>query len=437
MPRRRRSPRQAPQGQHRRPGYVYTTRNGVTGYYADTAAATAGAPAAAPAYVAAGGDAAVEAQPNAQTPGAEQAQQASNADTDQRWPRAQPVAPAARPPSATDRVTYPISAQEVLRGGTPLCDEVEAMAIVRRPADEGEGQAAAAFLAASPITRETPATVASQYAIARETPLVEGEEEEETWEAQQDAFRRKAVALYRGQLVPMFLAAVRCEEYLDRFREAGIDDSALLCLTPADLRTLVGDADTAMRIVESDLLTDFLSALSDREAAGNRAAQMALQVQQLESHADQADRACGDARGVMEELEARLTAARRDWSVKAEASEEAQAQLAEARNERAEAGELVVVADGEVTRAAARTEAALLEARLAALRPFEAAEPPLPAPPPADPGAANECPICLDRERDTAFIPCGHRACAACAGQISLSRCPVCREPFHGTLRVY
>ena len=98
MPRRRRSPRQAPQGQHRRPGYVYTTRNGVTGYYADVAAATA----------------------DAQTPGAEQAQQASNADTDQRWPRAQPVAPAEpmgdldgnwrtgdRPPSpATDAVIY-------------------------------------------------------------------------------------------------------------------------------------------------------------------------------------------------------------------------------------------------------------------------------------------------------------------------------------------
>ena len=48
MPRRRRGPRQAPQGQHRRPGYVYTTRNGVTGYYADAAAATAAAPAPAP-----------------------------------------------------------------------------------------------------------------------------------------------------------------------------------------------------------------------------------------------------------------------------------------------------------------------------------------------------------------------------------------------------
>ena len=90
--------------------------------------------------------------------------------------------------------------------------------------------------------------------------------------------------------MPMFLAAVRCEEYLDRFREAGIDDSALLCLTPADLRTLVGDADTAMRIVESDLLTDFLSALSDREAAGARAAQKGVRLQQLESRAEQATR---------------------------------------------------------------------------------------------------------------------------------------------------
>ena len=127
MPRRRRSPRQAPQAQH------------------------------------------------AQTPGAEQAQQASNADTHQLSTLAQLVAPAARPPSpATDRATIEWPHLQ------PLCDEVEAMAIVRRPADEGEGQAAAAFLAASPITRETPATVASQYAI---TPLVEGEEEEEEEES--------------------------------------------------------------------------------------------------------------------------------------------------------------------------------------------------------------------------------------------------------------
>lgn len=111
----------------------------------------------------------------------------------------------------------------------------------------------------------------------------------------------------------------------------------------------------------------------DREAAGARAAQKGVRLQQLESRAEEADRACGNARAVVEELERRLAAARRDWSVKAEASEETQAQLVEARSELAEACELVVVADGEVTRAAARTEAALLEARLAALRPFEAA----------------------------------------------------------------
>ena len=373
---------------------------------------------------------------HAQTP--EQAQQASNADTDQRWPRAQPVAPA-EPRSRIRETPAMVAAQQAIAHEQgPLVapsEEAEALALARQLEVE-EGSTFAHRPALPPVESdgdkdeddEDALTVASSSSESRSIGA---------GVAEQDAFRRKAVALYRGQLVPMFLAAVRCEEYLDRFREAGIDDSALLCLTPADLRTLVGDADTAMRIVESDLLTDFLSALSDREAAGNRAAKVAWQVQLLESQADEADEACGNARDVMEELEARLTAARRDWSVKAEASEEAQAQLAEARNERAEAGELVVVADGEVTRAAARTEAALLEARLAALRPFEAAEPPPPPAPPADPGAANECPICLDRERDTAFIPCGHRACAACAGQMSLSRCPVCREPFSGTLRVY
>ena len=375
MPRRRRNPRRAPQAQH------------------------------------------------AQTPGAEQAQQASNADTDQRWPRAQPVPPVEPRRSRISEGSPFDTARPPTPPAAPS-EEAEAFAFARQleveeghnfrlaqPPVESDDDEDALTVASSsssessfrqkwvlrerlyPLVQRVQPVLAGMITgilLKMSTPqiyeLLESPDELErkvaeavdTWEAQQDAFRREAVALYRGQLVPMFLAAVRCEEYLDRFREAGIDDSALLCLTPTDLRTLVGDADAAMRIVESDLLTDFLSALSDREAAGARAAQKLLQVQQLESHADQADRACGDARGVMEELEARLTAARRDWSVKAEASEEAQAQLAEARNERAEAGELVVVADGEVTRAAARTEAALLEARLAALRPFEAAEPPLP-----------------------------------------------------------
>ena len=49
------------------------------------------------------------------------------------------------------------------------------------------------------------------------------------------------------------------------------------------------------------------------------------------------------------------------------------------------------------------------------------------------------CPVCLERERNTAFISCGHLACAECAGRIEgiSSQCPVCRQPFSGTMRVY
>ena len=64
----------------------------------------------------------------------------------------------------------------------------------------------------------------------------------------------------------------------------------------------------------------------------------------------------------------------------------------------------------------------------------------------------DECPVCLDetRARDTAFVPCGHRVCAECARTLSEtswrgsgprgdseSRCPECRQPFTGTLRLY
>ena len=62
----------------------------------------------------------------------------------------------------------------------------------------------------------------------------------------------------------------------------------------------------------------------------------------------------------------------------------------------------------------------------------------------------DECPVCLERARDTAFMPCGHRVCAECARILSEtnwrgsgprgdseSRCPECRQPFTGTLRLY
>ena len=61
-------------------------------------------------------------------------------------------------------------------------------------------------------------------------------------------------------------------------------------------------------------------------------------------------------------------------------------------------------------------------------------------PAPERSSGTDECPVCLDRGRDTAFIPCGHQTCAECAGRISSARsyrCPVCRAPSSGTLRVF
>ena len=73
------------------------------------------------------------------------------------------------------------------------------------------------------------------------------------------------------------------------------------------------------------------------------------------------------------------------------------------------------------------------------------AAPATPAEPRAEPAperssGTEECPVSLDRGRDTAFIPCGHQTCAECAGRISSARpyrCPVCRGPSSGTLRVF
>ena len=87
----------------------------------------------------------------------------------------------------------------------------------------------------------------------------------------------------------------------------------------------------------------------------------------------------------------------------------------------------------------------------AAATPEPRAEPAAQAEPaPERSSGTDVCPVCLDRARDTAFVPCGHRVCAECAERISTtawrgsgprgdseSRCPVCRQPFSGTLRVF
>lgn len=49
---------------------------------------------------------------------------------------------------------------------------------------------------------------------------------------------------------------------------------------------------------------------------------------------------------------------------------------------------------------------------------------------------SNKCKVCLDKDSNTVFLPCGHLAtCAECA--TSLIKCPLCRQHIHGTVRVY
>lgn len=46
------------------------------------------------------------------------------------------------------------------------------------------------------------------------------------------------------------------------------------------------------------------------------------------------------------------------------------------------------------------------------------------------------CKICYERERDIAYIPCGHVAtCSKCTSSIRL--CPICREKLSEVLKIY
>jgi hypothetical protein len=59
------------------------------------------------------------------------------------------------------------------------------------------------------------------------------------------------------------------------------------------------------------------------------------------------------------------------------------------------------------------------------------------APAAAAPSRIQECPCCLERARDTAFVPCGHVLCGACAAAYGEQRCPVCRAAVGTKLKIY
>ena len=54
-------------------------------------------------------------------------------------------------------------------------------------------------------------------------------------------------------------------------------------------------------------------------------------------------------------------------------------------------------------------------------------------------GEGGECVVCLSGEREHAIVPCGHRClCRGCAMLYGAgARCPLCRGPSVGVLRVY
>ena len=45
------------------------------------------------------------------------------------------------------------------------------------------------------------------------------------------------------------------------------------------------------------------------------------------------------------------------------------------------------------------------------------------------------CPVCMDKEKDVALDPCGHRVCAECAP--SLTECPMCKQTVARRMRLY
>ena len=47
----------------------------------------------------------------------------------------------------------------------------------------------------------------------------------------------------------------------------------------------------------------------------------------------------------------------------------------------------------------------------------------------------KECPVCMEKPKNTTLVPCGHRVCDSCATQVR--DCPFCKQAFTQTVRNY
>ncbi|CAK4665119.1 hypothetical protein LEN26_003724 [Aphanomyces euteiches] len=54
------------------------------------------------------------------------------------------------------------------------------------------------------------------------------------------------------------------------------------------------------------------------------------------------------------------------------------------------------------------------------------------------PSTSLECVVCMDRPREAACVPCGHRVlCLTCASSLTSTRCPICRIQVQQIIRIY
>ena len=55
----------------------------------------------------------------------------------------------------------------------------------------------------------------------------------------------------------------------------------------------------------------------------------------------------------------------------------------------------------------------------------------------ADAQRVRTCPVCLDRAPDTVLIKCKHMVCNHCSTQLPDKKCPICRQKFSSTMKVF
>lgn len=49
----------------------------------------------------------------------------------------------------------------------------------------------------------------------------------------------------------------------------------------------------------------------------------------------------------------------------------------------------------------------------------------------------STCVVCFEKQREIAFVPCGHRCCCSDCSKMVLENCPLCRAKFTSKIKVF